>query len=114
MNAHLAEGLEFGYRGFCGAPVLPLALARGFGGPVAGPPRSRDRVAAGVDPDELERFVGAVRSQLSLARPSAKSYALGLTPPFGVPAFSRNPLSEDRLTGGTPNHRIDLFAAGLA
>jgi hypothetical protein len=34
---------------------------------VAGLTRSRDRVAAGTDPQDLERFVEAVRRQLSIA-----------------------------------------------
>jgi REP element-mobilizing transposase RayT len=42
-------------------------LGRFFGVSVAGLTRSRDRVAAGTDPQDLERFVRAVRRQLSIA-----------------------------------------------
>jgi hypothetical protein len=42
-------------------------LDRLFGVSVAGLTRSRDRVTAGTDPQDVDRFVGVVRGQLSIA-----------------------------------------------
>jgi len=51
----------------CRQRVCLTELARLFGVSVAGLTRSRDRVAAGTDARELERFVGSVQRQLSIA-----------------------------------------------
>jgi REP element-mobilizing transposase RayT len=51
----------------CRQRTTLTGLGRLFGVSVAGLTRSRVRVAAGTDPQDLERFVEAVRRQLSIA-----------------------------------------------